>query len=165
MMLAALVYEYCFTGCPAEKCRLIIERFMTHYFRGSDYRSDPKLESLFEDLFVGRRKTVDGGIPLNLLVEREPQRYEDRNVNALAFDTEVISDYLFYERGWDTTSANAEELRDQRDLLFTVLPLGNLRLFSSLNFALSRRIDLSGSSDDSSTSEEEESPSLPSELY
>ena len=71
----------------------------------------------------------------------------DRDVTPLAFDMEVLSDYLFYERGWDTMSVHADELEAQKDLLFTILPLGNLRIFSSSNFALSNRIDLSMASE------------------
>lgn len=153
MFLSAMVYSQCFNNqASLQKCRLILERFIGHYFRGSDYKSAPQLEVLFTGLFEGQLVSKDGGIPWSALAAKYPQRYIDRNVNTLVFDTEVISDYLFYERGWDTTSANAEELQDQKDLLFTVLPLGNLRFFSSSNFALSGGVNLSNIRDRASTS-------------
>ncbi|MDE0150893.1 MAG: hypothetical protein OXK80_00130 [Bdellovibrionales bacterium] len=162
MFLSAVVYNHCFNNQTSlQKCRLILERFIGHYFRGSDYRSAPELEAIFTGLFEGHLISSDMGIPWEVLATKYPQRYIDRNINALAFDTEVISDYLFYERGWDTTSANAEELEDQKDLLFTVLPLGNLRFFSSSNFALSGGINLSNVRNRTSTSSSQEQEIYP----
>ena len=160
MFLTAMVHRHCFNGTASiQRCRLVIEKFIGHYFKGSDYNSDPQLEVIFEGLFRGNLVSDDGGVPWTLLTTKYPQGHTDRNVNSLAFDIEVISDYLFYERGWDTTSANAEELSAQRDLLFTVLPLGNLRFFSSSNFALSSGVDvyeLGSGQPSSSVSQEEE---------
>lgn len=154
MFLSAMIYNSCVGGqVSSRQCLLTIEKFIGHYFRGSDYGSDPKLEFYFNLLFNRSDMRIpDGGIPWSVLLNKEPREYGDRDVDSLALDMEVISDYLFYERGWDTMSASSEELMAQRDLLFTILPLGNLRLLSSSNFALSQRINLSRFMDESFSS-------------
>ena len=145
MFLISMIHKYCLNEQEKDPqhCHLVIEKVIGHYFRGSDYVSDPQLELLFNGLFSGRISTVDGTIPLWVLAAKSPKDYTDRAVSALAFDIEVLSDYLFYERGWDTMSANAEELEAQKELLFNILPLSNLRILSSYNFAFSNRMDLS----------------------
>ena len=82
-------------------------------------------------------------IPWPILFTPYPQDYQDSNITPLALEMEPISDYLFYARGWDTMYSDLEELTAQRDLLFTVLPLGNLRFLDSSNFILSNRALLS----------------------
>jgi len=142
MFLSAIIYKHCNEQASSHICRLMIENFIGHYFRGSDYESsDPQLTYFIQAFLEGRVANKDDGIPFDLLAAIPPQRYKDRNVDVWSFNTEVISDYLFYERGWDTTSVSAEELRAQRDLLFTILPLGNLRFLSYSNYALSRGIN------------------------
>lgn len=147
MFLTAMMHRYCLNGQgrgeQQQRCHLVIEKVIGHYFRGSDYVSDPQLEFLFNGLFSGRISTVDGMIPVWALITKSPKEYTDRDVSALAFDMEVLSDYLFYERGWDAMSAHIEELEAQKELLFNILPLSNLRILSSYNFALSNRMDLS----------------------
>ena len=145
MFLTSMIHRYCLNeqGGTPQRCHLVIEKVIGHYFRGSDYVSDPQLEFLFNGLFSGRIGTVDGTIPMRALITQFPRDYTDSAVSALAFDMEVLSDYLFYERGWDTMLANAEELEAQKELLFTILPLSNLRILSSYNFALSNRMDSS----------------------
>ena len=149
MFLASMIHRYCLNDqeVSPQRCHIVMEKFIGHYFRGSDYASDPKLDFLFYGLFTGRIRTSDGQLPFSALLTRSPTEYVDRGLSMYAFDIEVVSDYLFYERGWDTMSADAEELEAQKDLLFTILPLGNLRILSSSNFALSNSIDLSMSRD------------------
>ncbi len=147
MLLMSVMHRFCSDGqISGRQCRLVIEKFVGHYFRGSDYGSDPQLELLFNMLLAGNVE-INGfsneEIPWLALFTDAPRDYKDRNVTSLALNIETISDYLFYEKGWDTMHADLEELTAQRDLLFTVLPLGNLRLLDSSNFALSGRIDLS----------------------
>ena len=157
--LSAMVYKSCFNNqSSSKKCPLTLEKFIGSYFKGSNYNSTPEIEAIFLRLSQERLLSTNTKVPWDLLTKKYIQGHVDRNVNALVFDTEVISDYLFYERGWDTTSANAEELTDQKDLLFTVLPLGNLRIFSSLNFALSRGNDLFDERPSSALQTEEMNP-------
>ena len=139
MFLTSMIHRYCLNeGGTLQRCHLVIEKVIGHYFRGSDYVSDPQLDFLFSGLFSGRISTMGETIPMRNLITKFPRDYTDRDVSALAFDMEVLSDYLFYERGWDTMSAHIEELEAQKELLFTILPLSNLRILSSYNFALSK---------------------------
>ncbi len=146
MLLTSVMHRFCSnTQTSPSRCRLAIEKFVGHYFRGSDYESDPRLDFFFNVMFDGRMRIKDfsnNEIPWPILFTPSPKDYQDRNITPLVLEIEPISDYLFYERGWDAMHSDMEELTAQRDLLFTVLPLGNLRFLDSSNFVLSNRADL-----------------------
>ena len=146
MLLTSVMHRFCSnTQSSPTRCRIAIEKFVGHYFRGSDYGSDPRLNFFFNVMFDGRARIngfSNNELPWPILFTNSPKDYQDRNITPLAVDIEAVSDYLFYERGWDAMHSDLEELTAQRDLLFTILPLGNLRFLDSSNFALSNRGDV-----------------------
>ncbi len=137
MILMSVMHQFCFYGDPTGNyCRLATEKIVGNYFKGSNYGEDEKINNIFGRMFDGYLNDSNK-IPVQLFLSKNAKNYFDRSINTLPFDLEVITDYLFYERGWDASDVNNLELNAQRQLLFSLLPLTSLRMLnSSLVFKL-----------------------------
>ena len=137
MLLMTFMHDFCFYSNASEfQCNLIVEKFIGHYFRRSDYGEDPELEKAFFEIYTGRKEQAEyGGIPKSLLLKDRPKNILDYQIHSLPFRMDVLSDFLFYERpGWDALNVNVEELSTQQDIIFSLLPLGRVRVLDSSLF-------------------------------
>ena len=125
MYMAEQIYTPCFNGrISINICKLQVERIFGYYFRKSPYLMDPQIEEAFEKHVGISIKDSDiqtPGIPLKYLINRDPVPVEDQLVNWTPLDGDVLSDWLFYERGWEKLTTSMGELKDQKELLLDLL--------------------------------------------
>ena len=138
LLLTSVIHQFCFyADQSSHTCRVATEKIIGHYFKGSNYGQGENISNILKGILSGYIPG-DKGMPLNLLVSEDANGYRDRSINTLPFDIEVMTDYLFYERGWDASKVSGIELDAQRELLFSLVPLTSLRMVnSSLIFKLS----------------------------
>jgi len=107
-------------------CQLVVEKTLSYYFSGRVYGTNTQLESYYLNHVLrgrGNSRDPDGGIPLSVLVQKEPIYYLDTFVNPVAFDLNVLMDYMFFGRNWAVNANSFEEVLAQREFLLTLLPV------------------------------------------
>ena len=132
MLIMSRVYKACFySNVPDAACRLQIERIIGYYFRRSLYFEDQGIEETVAKAASNGWGIETDGIPLEKLVNLNPQNFLDSFVTYTPLDEDVLSDYLFYERGWEKLYLLPYEGQAQKELLFSLFPVTNLRAIDS----------------------------------
>ena len=132
MLIMSRVYRACFySNVPDIACRLQVERVIGYYFRRSVYFADEEIEKTVSKVASNGWGIEKDGIPLEKLVNLNPQNFLDSFVVYTPLDEDVLSDYVFYERGWEKLHLLPYEGQAQKELIFSLFPVTNLRAVDS----------------------------------
>ena len=134
MFMVSQIYTPCTSRrVPLHICLLQVERVIGYYFTNAPYFSNPRVEQAFAEK-VNNSEPIEGGIPINYFMDVEKlYDNEDLMVSWEPFNAMVIWEWLYYELGWDKISASVEELKAQRELIFSLLPIVRFNYIGSGN--------------------------------